>query len=57
MFGMFTRRITYLIDSEKRILPSHESNFKRILLSHEGNFNMSSHAEKVMEALGSGEIR
>ncbi len=46
MFGMITRRITFLIDSRKKIR-----------LCHEDNFKMNSHVEKVMKVLGSGEVR
>ncbi len=40
LFGMLSRRVTFLIDTQKRIQ-----------LRHEDNFRMSSHAEAVLNVL------
>lgn len=40
LFGMLSRRITFLIDRQKRIV-----------LRHEDNFRMSSHVDAVLRAL------
>ncbi len=45
MFGLLARRITFLIDTEKKIR-----------LRHENNFNMESHVAHILEVLESGEV-